>query len=64
MKISVFKDAYETTPMLGTDVSEVLNAIRTGGRNLKGRVERYRKALETELKHHGDHKRAKKATEI
>ena len=63
MKISVFKDAYETTPMLGTDVSEVLNAIRTGGRNLKGRVERYRKALETELKHHGDHKRAKKATQ-
>ena len=41
------------------DASTVIEAIRTGGKKLRGQVEQIRDTLASELSRHGDSKRAK-----
>jgi VirE N-terminal domain len=43
------------------DVGTVIEAIRSGGKKLRGQVEQIHKTLASELASHGDSKRAKKA---
>jgi len=39
--------------------TKVLEVVRTGGKELRGKVEAVRQAMQTELAQHGDYKRAK-----
>lgn len=43
------------------DASTVIEAIRTGGKKLRGQVEEIRATMQRELAEHGDEKRAKRA---
>jgi len=40
---------------------KVLEAVRTGGKKLRAKIEIVRQAVQTELRQHGDYKRAKQA---
>jgi hypothetical protein len=61
-KISVSTVASATdTGTRDYDASTVIEAIRTGGKKLRGQVEAIRTTMQRELSQHGEHKRAKRA---
>jgi hypothetical protein len=58
--VSTVTSATDTIPR-DYDASTVIEAIRTGGKKLRGQVEEIRATMQRELTAHGDEKRAKRA---
>src|SRR5437660_1722427 len=60
IQVSTVKSAYSTETQ-DFDAHGLVSVIRTGGKELRGKVERLRDAFARELGSHGDQKRAKRA---
>jgi hypothetical protein len=66
MSRATFSMAWRATDTKTRDVGiqEVLNAIRTGGKKLKGQITQIRNRFEAELAITGDRKKAKLAIDL
>src|SRR5262245_28679336 len=61
--VSTFQNASDTIPR-DLDVSDVLKAIRTGGKKLRGQIEQIRNRFQAELAITGDYNKAKRAVDL